>query len=537
MLSSSIIPRLGFRDGLARIVGQPAHSRYLDAAIVAALLLLAGALLLPACSHFPMELWDESRNANNAIEMAINGQWLITTFNGLPDHWNAKPPLLIWMMAALLQSGIPALLALRLPSMVAAMVTVTLLFLFCRVVLQDRLAGVLSALLLLASSLFIGPHVSQAGDYDALLSFFILVVVLSFGRYVDAAGLQGSRWLAISGAAFLLAALTKGVCALFVLPGLFAYLLVKRRLYWASREIRLWLIGLAILVVLASYYWGRDALDPGYLQAVWQSELGGRYLTHLEAHHRGALYYFFVLLVSFEPGFLLIPLLIRPLRSSDTPRRDVVLITTLASVSLLIVVTGAVTKLYWYVAPLVPLMSLAVGIALADALGQSKGTFSATARGSQLLRLAVIAMLGLIIAQNLNDQNVHYPIEQGQSAIGLVSAGPFIDKLRNAGVTEKLLVIASGTPNDSDSPEYHPVADFYRKIADAHDFASVAIVETGDTITAGARVLTCDPEVRPWLHAAPWFAAIQNDAQCVFGQARTASTITLATAPITEPRR
>jgi 4-amino-4-deoxy-L-arabinose transferase-like glycosyltransferase len=291
-----------------------------------------------------MELWDESRNANNAIEMAINGQWLVTTFNGLPDHWNTKPPLLIWMVAALLQSGAPALLALRLPSVVATMATVSLLFLFCRIALHDRLAGVLSALLLLASSLFMGPHVSQTGDYDALLSFLTLAVVLSFWRYVDTAREQGSRWLMISGAALTLAVLTKGVCALFVVPGLVAYLLLKCRFLWAMRDTRLWLTALAVLIVSAGYYLGRDALDPGYLQAVWRNELGGRYLAALEAHHEGPLFYFLVLLLEFEPGFLLIPLLILPLRGSDTLRRDVVLVGTLAAVSLLIVITTARTN-------------------------------------------------------------------------------------------------------------------------------------------------------------------------------------------------
>src|ERR1700751_2372434 len=70
MLSSSIAPRPCAREGLTRIAGQLAQGRYLDAILVAVLLLLTGALLLPACGRFPMELWDESRNANNAIEMA-----------------------------------------------------------------------------------------------------------------------------------------------------------------------------------------------------------------------------------------------------------------------------------------------------------------------------------------------------------------------------------------------------------------------------------------------------------------------------------
>ena len=43
----------------------------------------------------PMELWDESRYANSAVEMAMRGHWLTPTYNWSGDHWSPKPPLLI----------------------------------------------------------------------------------------------------------------------------------------------------------------------------------------------------------------------------------------------------------------------------------------------------------------------------------------------------------------------------------------------------------------------------------------------------------
>lgn len=503
-------------------IGRLSDSRYADVAIGAALILLTAALLLASYTSFPMDLWDESRNANNAIEMAISGHWLVTTFNGLPDHWNTKPPLLIWAMAGLMRAGLPALLAVRLPSIIAAMATVAGLFLFCRLVLRDRLAGVLAALLVLASSLFIGAHVSFTGDYDALLSLLILVSVLSFWRYVDAAG---TRSIVIAGTALTLAMLTKGIAGLFVVPGLLAYLVIKRRLLWALRDARLWLTGLAVLMVSAGYYLGREALDPGYLQAVWQNELGGRYLTTLEGHRGGPLYYLYVLLLTFRPGIVLTPLLLRPLQGKSSRRRDVVLVSLLAAASLLIVITTAESKYYWYAAPLVPLLSLAVGLAASDVFASPR-TARATSRvlvRPQVFKAAVLAILGLAIARGLYVQNIGFVDWASRPEQSQLWYGAFIQSLRADGIADDLLIIDGGVPNDTSLQDYHPIADFYRKYLDRDGQRSVAIVGPGSAIAAGAWVVTCDPNVGPQLQADPRFLVVRRDPWCLFGQMRAAN--------------
>src|SRR5690348_12772200 len=80
------------------------------------LLALSALMLLFGYDADPLAAWDESRNANNAIEMVTSGNWLVLHYGGLPDHWNTKPPLLIWLIAGLMKAGAPPLLALRLPS-------------------------------------------------------------------------------------------------------------------------------------------------------------------------------------------------------------------------------------------------------------------------------------------------------------------------------------------------------------------------------------------------------------------------------------
>jgi len=45
----------------------------------------------------PLRLWDEARTAINASEMYHSGRYLIPTYNGEPDMWNLKPPLMVWL--------------------------------------------------------------------------------------------------------------------------------------------------------------------------------------------------------------------------------------------------------------------------------------------------------------------------------------------------------------------------------------------------------------------------------------------------------
>lgn len=162
--------------------------------------------------------------------------------------------------------------------------------------------------------------------------------------------------------------LTKSVAGLFVLPGLLACLVFQRGVLRVAREPQLWLTGLAVLLVCSGYYASRELVDTGYLRDVWQNELGGRYATTDSQLHAGTLYYVIILLSRFEPGFILLPLTILPLLRQNPDRRNVALICLCSASSLLLAITTAATKAWWYAAPAVPLLSLAIGIGLADSL-------------------------------------------------------------------------------------------------------------------------------------------------------------------------
>jgi hypothetical protein len=115
---------------------------------------------------------DDAVYAREAIEMARTGNWLTPEYLG--RYALNKPPLLQWLAAASVALfGISAW-ALRVPSMLAASLIVTLMFLLARRVYSTSIAATL-ALLLASSHLFY--TFARLCMTDMLLTFWITAAV------------------------------------------------------------------------------------------------------------------------------------------------------------------------------------------------------------------------------------------------------------------------------------------------------------------------------------------------------------------------
>src|SRR5262245_25382330 len=68
--------------------------------------------------------WEEAVYAQTAWEMLKSGNWLVTTFYGVVDYYNVKPPLQSWLLAATFKTLGVSLLSLRLVSVASAWLTV-----------------------------------------------------------------------------------------------------------------------------------------------------------------------------------------------------------------------------------------------------------------------------------------------------------------------------------------------------------------------------------------------------------------------------
>jgi 4-amino-4-deoxy-L-arabinose transferase-like glycosyltransferase len=319
--------------------------------------------LLMHLDTLPLRLWDESRQAIAAYEMVRNGHWLVPHFDGSPDMWSTKPPMLLWCQALLFRILGPGELALRLPSALAALATCWLLVRMAQRSMAGPWGGLFAALILITSDGFMHWHVARSGDYDALLTFFMMAGAWSLLRWCE----EGRARLLIAMAGlFALAALTKGVQAMLFAPGLVACLVIHRKLGAFLRARATWIGAALFLSVVGGYYLLRESLNPGYLEAVWTNELGGRYGTTLEGHGH-AWYYYLRLLVEhhFTPWWLLVPIgvLLGFSHRDEQLRRFAACLSCLAA-AYLAVISSAGTKLEWYSAPALPLLALLASIPL-----------------------------------------------------------------------------------------------------------------------------------------------------------------------------
>lgn len=325
---------------------------------------------LPLLMHLdtlPLRMWDESRQAIAAYEMAHDGHWLVPHFNGQPDLWSTKPPLLIWLQALLFGLLGPGELGLRLPSALAALATCWLLVRVASRSTGSPWLGLLAAIILMTSGGYMHWHVARSGDYDALLVLFMTASGWSLLRWCENGAPRSLIWMF---ACLMLGALTKGVQALLFAPGLVVFLLLERKLLALLRTRATWLGMLLFLVPVLGYYLVREHLNPGYLSAVWNNELGGRYGGALEGHQQ-VWYFYLRMLVQhhFTPWWLLVPGgVLLGLSHRDARLRRFTAFLACVAAGYLLVISSAGTKLEWYSAPALPLLALLAAVPLHVAL-------------------------------------------------------------------------------------------------------------------------------------------------------------------------
>ncbi len=322
-------------------------------------------LLFYHLDHFTIRMWDESRVVENAYEMYFTGDWVVVTFEGMPEMWSTKPPLFLWVECISMAIFGVNEFAVRFPSALAALITCLALLTFGKKRLGSSQVGYLSAIILVTSSGFVCEHVSRTGDYEALLILFITGFSLLMFRYVE----KPSKWLILGFFGCLLGAvLTKSIQGLIFLPGLTIYVIRQKKLFALLKDPFFYLGAVFFVVGVAAYYLGRESLNPGYLQAVWENELGGRFTVAQEQHSGPFTFYFERLGKNFLTWIIFFPLGFFGFKSSSEQIRRATFFTLTHSFSYLFLISCSVTKLDWYFAPVLPFFALFVGIGIYEAI-------------------------------------------------------------------------------------------------------------------------------------------------------------------------
>jgi 4-amino-4-deoxy-L-arabinose transferase-like glycosyltransferase len=254
-------------------------------------------LLLTACASLFLlnlggpALWDldEGRNATASLEMRESGDWIRPTFNGkLRSH---KPALIYWLQIAAIEAFGVNEFAVRLPSALAAMFTVLLVYELGRRMF-DASTGLLGGLVLASSALFcVSAHFANP---DALLLTFTTATLLLFWLGID----SGSRgWLLLAGPAAGLAMLAKGPVGVILPVAVSGLYLVWSR-SWQLLLNRIW-ISVSLLFALVALPW--------YILVALETKsqfIAEFFLTHnldrafnAMEHHSGPAWYYVVVLV------------------------------------------------------------------------------------------------------------------------------------------------------------------------------------------------------------------------------------------------
>jgi len=360
--------------------------------------ILLALLYMPLFGHLntlPIRTWDEARVAVNALEMYETSNYLIPTYNFEPEMWNTKPPLLLWFQNAWMHLiGINEL-AIRLPSAIASFVTCICLLFFCTYYLKQKWLGILAIIILITTDGYIDIHASRTGDYDALLTMFTTLYCLSFYIYLNK---KQPLYLYVFFICIGLAVLTKSITAFFFLPGIFIYALHKNEVLSLIKNKHFYIGSFLCIALFSWYYLLREQFNPGYLFAVYENELGGRFLNDIE-NNSGSFWYYLSNIVSgrFCFWFLLIPGYFI-FKKSYPINNNIQLLHYLLflTISFLLIISLAQTKLTWYDVPIYPLLALLIAIIFYQpALIFLENSYSTKANNKMILGLIMLSIFYL----------------------------------------------------------------------------------------------------------------------------------------------
>ena len=319
----------------------------------------------------PIKLWDESRTAMNAWEMSKSSNWWVTTFDGQADMWNTKPPFLVWLQALMIKLIGLRPLALRLPVALAVFSTVLILVRFLNKQTGRTLFGGLVALILVTSGGYLCVHVARTGDFDGLLILFIVGYCLSFFLLLSEGKTKYFYWFFTL---LALAVLTKSIAGLLMLPGLGVYALSKRKVVFLVKSPAFYWGALLCSLMIASFYLTREHYNPGYLKAVYENEIGGRYLKTLEENNSPFLYYIEQLSKQHFSYWFALAILGSGISfyEKDTKTGDIGRFSSYLVLGFLLIISTSQTKLDWYDAPIFPFMAILAGIGVLKLMDQLK---------------------------------------------------------------------------------------------------------------------------------------------------------------------
>ncbi len=322
-------------------------------------------MLIPICvfiflklNSFHVLLWDESYFAVHSTEMFLNDSWLLPYYNGEPINGGTKPPIQYLFQVLFIQLlGINEL-ALRLPSAIAAALSVLIVFHYARLRF-GVLAAWISSFVLLTSAAFIHFHAGRGMEADAILALVMLLQVVVFSQFVK---FNSNKSLFLLGLLIAMGFLVKSIAGFMFVPGFAIYMIIyERDRIQPLFKLPSFYISVALAIGLPlAYIAYREWALPGFIDFIMERHVG-RFSNEL-GYYQPAYYY---IKLFTTPRFLIwtVPALAGlyyAFVSKDKHSQEARLIAVIA-LSYFVLMNIANTKYEHYVNPLHPLFTLLIG--------------------------------------------------------------------------------------------------------------------------------------------------------------------------------
>lgn len=251
------------------------------------------------------DFWDpgESRYAETVREMLASGNWLQPTL-GFERYYD-KPPAYFWLVAAAFHAFGRYEWAARLPSVLAAALTIAWVVGFAWRRLGGR-AAILAGLVLATAVQFVA--LGRSVRMDMLLTCLMTATLLHAYRFWDSDEDTRARasWPLYAFPAFGL--LVKGPVAVLLPVLIVVAFLAATRTPLAVRRLRPTGTAIAVLLGLAGWYLVVAIRAPDYLWTfVFQHNVGRFVGRALAGHQEPVWYYFWILPLTFLPWTLFLP--------------------------------------------------------------------------------------------------------------------------------------------------------------------------------------------------------------------------------------
>ncbi len=190
----------------------------------------------------------EARNFLVTREMLLDGNWLLTTMNGLPRY--EKPPLPAWMTSLFVRGNIDHVFWYRLPTSIMSAFGIFLFYFLTKILTQNKIISFVSAIVLGSSFYYYSIQLEAPSDMYThvfmLLGIFFLIKLFRSDSW-------HFYYFIISALGIAASILSKGPVSLYalILPFIISYAWV----YKLNLKKSLWLVGILLVGIGIGSSW------------------------------------------------------------------------------------------------------------------------------------------------------------------------------------------------------------------------------------------------------------------------------------------